>query len=62
VGVSGVCQSGVEIIAARFIGPHGGHSAQVVEALNYLLGLKLQYNLNLVATSFSYATSAYSKV
>jgi len=53
-GVVGVCQSGVKIISMKFIGPRGGYDSNAILALDYLLELKTQYNLNLVATSNSW--------
>jgi subtilisin family serine protease len=53
VGVVGVCQRGVKIIPAKFLGADGGSTAGAVNALYYLLDLKNRYNLNMVATSNS---------
>jgi hypothetical protein len=35
-GVSGVCQSGLKIISAKFLGPNGGSTDAAVLALDYL--------------------------
>jgi subtilisin family serine protease len=55
-GVVGVCQSGLNIISAKFLGgvDGSGSTSGAVAAMNYLLGLKTKYNLNLVATSNSW--------
>jgi hypothetical protein len=52
-GVVGVCQRGVKIIPAKFLGPYGGYTSDAVAALYYLLDLKTYANVNLVATSNS---------
>ncbi|WIA33100.1 hypothetical protein OEZ86_006254 [Tetradesmus obliquus] len=60
-GVSGVCQSGLKMISAKFLGADGsGTTARAVRALRYLRDLKKRYNLNLVATSNSWG-GPYSK-
>jgi hypothetical protein len=48
----GVCQSGLKIISAKFLGgvDGSGSTSGAIAAMNYLLGLKTKYNLNLVAT------------
>lgn len=53
-GVVGVCQSGIKLISAKFLGPNGGTTSGAVAALDYLLNLKKIHNLNLVATSNSW--------
>lgn len=53
-GVVGVCQKGVKLISARFLGPAGGWSSDAVAAFDYLLDLKTRHGLNLVATSNSW--------
>jgi hypothetical protein len=53
VGVVGVCQRGVKIIPAKFLGVDGGSTAGAINALYYLWDLKKRYSLNMVATSNS---------
>jgi hypothetical protein len=53
-GVVGVCQRGISMISAKFIGPASGLTLDAVLALDYLLDLKNRHNLNLVATSNSW--------
>lgn len=55
-GVVGVCQSGVKLISAKFLGGSGGSGSTTgaVNALYYLLDLKTRHKLNLVATSNSW--------
>ncbi|WIA17105.1 hypothetical protein OEZ85_014000 [Tetradesmus obliquus] len=61
LGVSGVCQSGLKIISAKFLGTNGGTTDNAVLALRYLLELKANYNLpGLVATSNSWGGGGYS--
>jgi hypothetical protein len=62
LGVSGVCQSGIKIISAKFLGPNGGYTSDAVAALQYLLALRNRYSLNLVATSNSWGGGGYSQV
>uniref|UniRef100_A0A383VUP8 Uncharacterized protein n=1 Tax=Tetradesmus obliquus TaxID=3088 RepID=A0A383VUP8_TETOB len=61
LGVSGVCQSGLKMISAKFLGANGGTTDGAVQALNYLLDLKTRYNLNMVATSNSWGGGGYSQ-
>jgi hypothetical protein len=51
----------VKMISAKFIGPDGGTTADVIEALDYLVDLKARHNLNLVATNNSYGGGGYSQ-
>lgn len=60
-GVVGVCQSGIKLISAKFLGPNGGTTSGAVAALDYLLNLKKIHNLNLVATSNSWGGGGYSQ-
>lgn len=55
-GVSGVCQRGVKIISAKFLGGPDGEGTLdgAIAALDYLLALKNKYSLNMVATSNSW--------
>jgi subtilisin family serine protease len=59
-GVVGVNWN-VKIISAKFLGPNGGSTASAVAALNYLVDLKRNRGLNIVATSNSWAGGGYSQ-
>lgn len=54
IGVVGVCQSGIKLISAKFLGKNGGTTVDAISALDYLLDLKNRHNLTLVATSNSW--------
>jgi hypothetical protein len=62
IGVTGVCQSGLKIVPAKFLGNAGGTTSAAIAALDYLLALKLQKGLYMVATSNSWGGGGYSKV
>lgn len=59
-GVVGVCQSGIKLISAKFLGSSGGYISDAVLAMDYLYDLKTRYGLNLVATSNSWGGGGYS--
>ncbi|KAF6264076.1 peptidase S8/S53 domain-containing protein [Scenedesmus sp. NREL 46B-D3] len=63
VGVVGVCQAGVKVIPAKFMGSSArtGTVADAVAALYYLLDLKNRYDLNLVATQNSWGGGGFSQ-
>jgi hypothetical protein len=63
-GVSGVCQSGLKIIPAKFLsGPSGsGTLDNAASALYYLLNLKTRHNLKLIATSNSWGGGGFTQV
>lgn len=51
----------VTLISAKFLGPNGGSTADVIRALDYLIDLKTRYGLDLVATNNSYGGGGYSQ-
>jgi hypothetical protein len=53
-GVVGVCQSGLKVVSAKFLGTGGGYLSDAVLALQYLLDLKQKRSVNIVATSNSW--------
>jgi hypothetical protein len=53
-GVVGVCQTGLNVISAKFLGTGGGYLSDAVLALQYLLDLKKNSGVNLVAASNSW--------
>jgi hypothetical protein len=63
LGVAGVCQRGVKIIPLKFLGGVGGSGTldSAVAALDYVLTVKENYNLYLVATSNSWCATHCSK-
>ena len=59
-GLVGVSPN-VKLISAKFLGPNGGSTAGAVAALDYLVDLKLNRGLNIVATSNSWGGGGYSQ-
>lgn len=59
-GVAGVCWQ-IRLIAAKFLGPGGGTTANAIKAVNYLTDLKIQKGLNIVATNNSWGGGGYSQ-
>jgi subtilisin family serine protease len=60
LGVAGVNWA-VTIVSAKFLGPGGGYIADAVNALDYLVDLKLNHDVNLVATSNSWGGGGFSQ-
>lgn len=60
-GVVGVCPKGVQLISGKFLGAGGGYISDAVLAMNYLLALKKNYGLNMVATSNSWGGGPYTQ-
>jgi len=52
-GVAGVNWA-VTMVSAKFLGPSGGYTSDAAEALDYLVALKVNKGLNIVATSNSW--------
>jgi hypothetical protein len=50
------------MISAKFLGATGGTTAGAIAAVNYLAELKINKNLNMVATSNSWGGGGYSQV
>jgi subtilisin family serine protease len=59
-GVAGVNWN-VTYIAAKFLGPSGGTTADAVEAVEYLTNLKTSHGLNIVALNSSWGGGGYSQ-
>jgi subtilisin family serine protease len=59
-GVAGVNWN-VTMIPAKFLGRHGGTTANAVKALDYLTDLKSRYGINLVATNNSWGGGGFSQ-
>lgn len=60
-GVAGVCQSGLKMLNAKFLGSTGGTTANAVKAVDYFTDLKTRHGLNLVATSNSWGGGGFSQ-
>ncbi len=58
-GVAGVCWH-VQLIPAKFLGRHGGTTANAIKAVNYLTDLKTRHGLNIVASNNSWGGGGYS--
>lgn len=58
-GVAGVCWN-IHLISAKFLGRHGGTTANAIKAVNYITELKTRHGLNIVATNNSWGGGGYS--
>jgi subtilisin family serine protease len=59
-GVVGMNWS-VTIISAKFLGRHGGTTANAVKAVDYMTDLKTRHGINLVATNNSWGGGGFSQ-
>ncbi|HJW53402.1 MAG TPA: S8 family peptidase [Burkholderiaceae bacterium] len=59
-GVAGVCWK-VNLISAKFLGSHGGTTANAIRAVDYITDLKTRHTLNLVATNNSWGGGGFSQ-
>ena len=59
-GVAGVCWS-VKLISAKFLGNHGGTTANAIRAIDYITDLKTRHGLNIVATNNSWGGGGFSQ-
>jgi len=59
-GVAGVCWN-LTLISAKFLGNHGGTTANAILAVDYLTDLKTRHGLNLVATNNSWGGGGFSQ-
>lgn len=59
-GVVGVNWN-VKMISAKFLGPNGGYTSDAVRALDYLVSLKTQKGLNIIATNNSWGGGSFSQ-
>jgi thermitase len=60
IGVAGINWS-VTVISAKFLGRHGGTTANAIKAVNYFTDLKLRHGLDVVATSNSWGGGGFSQ-
>lgn len=61
IGVSGVCQSGIKLLSAKFLGSQGGTTANAIKAVDYFTDLKVKQGLNIVATNNSWGGGGFSQ-
>lgn len=61
VGVAGVCQSGIKLLNAKFLGRRGGTTANAIKAVDYFTDLKIRHGLNIVATNNSWGGGGFSQ-
>jgi subtilisin family serine protease len=59
-GVAGVCWH-VTIISAKFLGNSGGTTANAVKAIDYMVALKTNHGLNIVALNNSWGGGGFSQ-
>jgi subtilisin family serine protease len=59
-GVAGVCWN-LTIVSAKFLGAHGGTTANAVKAVDYITDLKARHGMNLVATNNSWGGGGFSQ-
>ncbi len=60
-GVAGVCQSGIRLLNAKFLGSNGGTTANAIKAVDYFTDLKIRHGINLVATNNSWGGGGFSQ-
>lgn len=60
-GVAGVCQSGIKMMSAKFLGSRGGTTANAVRSVDYFTDLKTRHGINLVATNNSWGGGGFSQ-
>jgi subtilisin family serine protease len=60
-GIAGV-HHGAKMIAAKFLGPDGGDTADAIDAINYFIDLKLNHGVNIVALNNSWGGGGYSSL
>ena len=61
VGISGICQTGIKMLNAKFLGSQGGTTANAVKAVDYFTDLKTRHNINIVATNNSWGGGGFSQ-
>jgi len=59
-GVAGVCWN-LTLISAKFLGNHGGTTANAIKAVDYLTDLKSRHGIKLVATNNSWGGGGFSQ-
>lgn len=60
-GVAGVCQSGIKMMGAKFLGSRGGTTANAIKAVDYFTDLKTRHGINIVATNNSWGGGGFSQ-
>ncbi|HEX6362464.1 MAG TPA: S8 family peptidase [Albitalea sp.] len=60
VGVAGVCWR-LTLVTAKFLGNHGGTTANAIRAVDYLTDLKTRHGMNIVATNNSWGGGGFSQ-
>jgi len=60
-GISGICQTGIKMLNAKFLGSTGGTTANAIKAVDYFTDLKTRHGLNLVATNNSWGGGGFSQ-
>lgn len=60
-GVAGVCQSGIRLLNAKFLGSTGGTTANAIRAIDYFTDLKIRHGIRLVATNNSWGGGGFSQ-
>lgn len=60
-GVAGVCQTGIKLMNAKFLGSRGGTTANAIKAVDYFTDLKTRHGLNIVATNNSWGGGGFSQ-
>jgi subtilisin family serine protease len=59
-GVAGVCWN-LTLISAKFLGNHGGTTANAIKAVDYLTDLKTRHGINIVASNNSWGGGGFSQ-
>lgn len=59
IGVTGVTWNAT-MVAAKFLGPNGGTTANAIRALDYLTDLRTRHGMNIVAVNASWGGTGYS--
>ena len=59
-GVAGVCWN-LTLISAKFLGNHGGTTANAIKAVDYLTDLKTRHGIKIVATNNSWGGGGFSQ-
>jgi subtilisin family serine protease len=60
-GVVGVCQAGIKLLNAKFLGSNGGTTANAIKAIDYFTDLKSRHGIKLVATNNSWGGGGFSQ-
>ena len=60
IGVTGVSWNS-KIMALKGLGPQGGSTAGIIEAVNYMVTMKTRYGINIVVSNNSYGGGGFSQ-